>query len=93
MGGRGAKSSSSGKYAGRFASGTPEQLIQAEKNLLTYIEQEKKAIENSPARFSKDWSSHKQSHKNTLKELKLQLNELKKEKKRRKTQNKKGKSQ
>ena len=85
MGGRGASSQGSGEYAGRFASGTPEQLIRAEKNLLYNIERTKDAIANSPARFSKDWAEHRKHHEDTLRELKLQLNELKKEKKRRKT--------
>lgn len=75
---------SGGKYAGRFANGTSEQLAQAEKNLLRYIEREKEAIAKSPARLSKQWEYQRQFHQNTLKELMLQLNELKREKKKRK---------
>ena len=86
MGGRGASSTSSGKYAGMFANGTAEQLARAEKNLLSSIQREETAISNSPSMFSKDWASHKQYHQDQLKALKLQLKELKKEKKRRKTQ-------
>lgn len=75
---------SGGKYAGRFAGGTPEQLKRAEINLQNAIDREEKAIANSPARFMRGWDEHLQDHKDTLKELKLQFAELKKEKKRRK---------
>ena len=81
MGGRGG---SSGIYAGRFSSGTSEQLARAERNLSSAIAREKQAIKNSPAGIVPGYTSQKAEHQATLKALTQQMNELQKEKKRRK---------
>ena len=83
MGGRGA-SSASGKYAGRFATGTPEQLELAERNLTKYIEQEKNAIASAKYMSGQTKQEHLGHHTNTLRELTAQMKELQREKKRRK---------
>ena len=80
MGGRGG---SSGVYAGRFSSGTNEQLQIAEHNLNISIERERVAIKNSPTEIVRGWEDHKAQHEVTLKALKQQMSELQKEKKKR----------
>ena len=81
MGGRGG---SSGIYAGRFSSGTAEQLSRAETNLKNAIQREKNAIKNSPSGIVPGYEGHKAEHQATLKALTQQMNELQKEKKKRK---------
>lgn len=84
MGGRGA---SSGQYAGRFSSGTNEQLKQARSNLEYYINRLTETVEGqrynnkvAPGQFTE----RLKANENSLKEIKKQYQELKREYKKRK---------
>lgn len=81
MGGRGG---SSGIYAGRFASGTAEQLARAETNLKNAISREKDAIASAKYMSGATKQEHLSFHNSQLKALTQQMNELQKEKKKRK---------
>ena len=74
-----ASAESGGKYAGRFADGTEEQLRRAERNLTNGIERTKNAIASNKYMVGQSKKEHLAHHTNTLKELEAQQAELKRE--------------
>lgn len=75
------------KYAGRFATGTEQQLAQAEKNLKYYIEREQATIErlSQPNAYAIGQTVQEalDEHRESLNNLRAQMRELRHEQKRR----------
>lgn len=86
FGGRGA-SSGSNKYAGRFSGGTADQLQQAKRNLNFSIESLTRTVKGQEEMnriTSGQFAEQLKINSDSLKELKLQQQELKREFKKRK---------
>lgn len=76
-------SQESNKYRGRYSGGTDKQLAGAESQLKDYIAREEKAIASAKYMSGSTRDEHLSFHNDSLKELKLQMQELQREKQKR----------